>query len=200
MACASTVAVVVPSPATSDVLLATSFTIWAPMFSSASFNSISFATVTPSLVMVGDPNFVSRITFRPLGPRVTFTALARLLTPRRMPCREESPYTICLAMICCLLRLRLRRHAADDGQNFVLAHDEVLLAIERDLRARVLAEEDHVARLHIEGNTRAVVVHLAIAGWDDRAPLLLLFGRVRDDDPADVLLAFLEAPNNEPIV
>jgi hypothetical protein len=33
MASASTVAVVVPSPATSDVLLATSFTIRAPMFS-----------------------------------------------------------------------------------------------------------------------------------------------------------------------
>ena len=33
IACASTVAVVVPSPATSEVLLATSRTIWAPMFS-----------------------------------------------------------------------------------------------------------------------------------------------------------------------
>ena len=33
MAWASTVAVVVPSPATSEVLEATSFTIWAPMFS-----------------------------------------------------------------------------------------------------------------------------------------------------------------------
>ena len=48
---------VVPSPATSDVLDATSRTICAPMFSSPSFNSISFATVTPSLVMVGDPYF-----------------------------------------------------------------------------------------------------------------------------------------------
>src|SRR4029450_2309012 len=155
MAWASTVAVVVPSPATSDVLLATSFTIWAPMFSSASFSSISFATVTPSLVIVGDPNFVSRMTFRPLGPRVTFTALAKLLIPRRMPCRQQPPYTIFLAIICCLLRLRLRRRpAADDGQYFVLAHDEVLLAIELDLRARVLAEEDQVAGLHIEGDAR----------------------------------------------
>ena len=84
MACASTVAVVVPSPATSDVLLATSFTICAPMFSSASFSSISFATVTPSLVIVGEPNFLSRMTLRPLGPSVTFTAFARLLTPRRI--------------------------------------------------------------------------------------------------------------------
>jgi hypothetical protein len=79
------VAVVVPSPATSEVLLATSFTICAPMFSSASFSSISFATVTPSFVIVGEPNVLSRMTLRPFGPRVTLTALARRLTPRRMP-------------------------------------------------------------------------------------------------------------------
>jgi hypothetical protein len=78
------VAVVVPSPATSDVLLATSFTIWAPMFSSGSFKSISLATVTPSLVIVGEPNALPRMTLRPLGPRVTFTAFARLFTPRRI--------------------------------------------------------------------------------------------------------------------
>ena len=52
---ASTVAVVVPSPATSEVLDATSFTICAPMFSNLSSSSISLATVTPSLVTVGAP-------------------------------------------------------------------------------------------------------------------------------------------------
>ena len=36
MASARMVAVVVPSPATSEVLLATSLTIWAPMFSNLS--------------------------------------------------------------------------------------------------------------------------------------------------------------------
>ena len=84
IACASTVAVVVPSPAMSEVLLATSRTICAPMFSSGSLSSISLATVTPSLVMVGEPNFLSRTTLRPLGPSVTFTALASWLTPRRI--------------------------------------------------------------------------------------------------------------------
>src|SRR5262245_45758570 len=98
MACASTVAVVVPSPAVSDVLLATSRTIWAPMFWSGSFRSISLATVTPSLVIVGEPNFLSRTTLRPLGPRVTFTASASLLTPCRIAWRDSSPYTICLAI------------------------------------------------------------------------------------------------------
>src|SRR6266436_1095355 len=51
IACASTVAVVVPSPASSLVLEATSLTICAPMFSNRSASSISLATVTPSLVM-----------------------------------------------------------------------------------------------------------------------------------------------------
>ena len=70
------------------------------MFSSGSGNSISFATVTPSLVIVGDPNFVSSTTLRPLGPRVTFTASARLLTPLRIAWREASPYVICFAIVC----------------------------------------------------------------------------------------------------
>src|ERR1700760_2034931 len=99
MAWARTVAVVVPSPATSEVFEATSRTICAPMFSSESFSSISLATVTPSLVMVGEPNFFSITTLRPLGPSVTFTASARILTPRRIACRESSPCRICFAMV-----------------------------------------------------------------------------------------------------
>ena len=81
IACASTVAVVVPSPAISEVLLATSFTICAPMFSNLSLSSISLATDTPSLVMVGAPNERSNTTLRPFGPKVTFTALASTFTP-----------------------------------------------------------------------------------------------------------------------
>src|SRR6185312_643077 len=94
MAWARTVAVVVPSPATSEVFEATSRTICAPMFSSESFSSISLATVTPSLVMTGEPNFLLITTLRPLGPSVTFTASARTLTPRRIAWRDSSPCTI----------------------------------------------------------------------------------------------------------
>ena len=84
IAWAKRVAVVVPSPATSEVLDATSRTICAPMFSSGSCSSISFATVTPSLVMTGAPNFFSITALRPFGPSVIFTASARILTPRRI--------------------------------------------------------------------------------------------------------------------
>jgi hypothetical protein len=34
--------------------------------------------------MVGDPNFFSMTTLRPLGPSVAFTASASVLTPRRI--------------------------------------------------------------------------------------------------------------------
>ena len=81
IAWASTVAVVVPSPATSLVLVATSLTSWAPRFSYGLASSISLAMVTPSLVIVGPPNFLSSTTLRPRGPRVTLTASASALTP-----------------------------------------------------------------------------------------------------------------------
>ena len=88
---ASKVAVVVPSPATSLVLVATSFTSWAPMFSKASSSSTSLAMVTPSLVMRGAPNFLSSTTLRPLGPRVIFTVSASWLTPESKALRASSP-------------------------------------------------------------------------------------------------------------
>ncbi|MNF74123.1 hypothetical protein D3C84_561480 [compost metagenome] len=59
------------------------------MFSNGSFNSISFATETPSLVTVGPPNDFPIITLRPFGPRVTFTAFANASTPRFNPSRAS---------------------------------------------------------------------------------------------------------------
>ena len=87
---ASTVAVVVPSPATSSVFLATSLTSSAPILSRGSLSSISLAIETPSLVMVGAPHFFSRTTLRPRGPRVTFTVSARMFSPRSSPRRASS--------------------------------------------------------------------------------------------------------------
>ena len=80
---------VVPSPAWSLVFEATSRTICAPMFSNLSASSISLATVTPSLVMRGAPNDLSRTTLRPFGPSVTLTALARMSTPRSIRSRAS---------------------------------------------------------------------------------------------------------------
>ena len=98
MAWASTVAVVVPSPATSLVLVATSLASWAPRFSYGSSSSISRAMVTPSLVIVGAPHFLSMTTLRPFGPSVTLTALASALTPRSSDLRASSSNSSVLAM------------------------------------------------------------------------------------------------------
>ena len=51
-----------------------------------------------SLVTVGAPNDLSRMTLRPLGPRVTLTAFARRLTPSSIFWRASSPKVTCFAM------------------------------------------------------------------------------------------------------
>src|SRR3954454_2492369 len=95
---ASTVAVLVPSPATSSVFLATSLTSSAPMRSYGSSSSISLAMETPSLVIVGAPHFLSSTTLRPLGPSVTLTASASWFMPRSRPRRASSSNAINLAI------------------------------------------------------------------------------------------------------
>src|SRR5438128_7574878 len=195
MARARTVAVVVPSPATSEVLEATSFTIWAPMFSNLSASSISFATVTPSLVTVGAPHDFSRTTFRPRGPSVTVTASARTLTPRRTLVRASSPNRTIFAAMAPSPPLGL-----DDAEDVLLAEDQVLLAVELDLGTGVLAEQHPVAGLHVEG--QHLPVFLLPRADRHHLPLLrLLLGRIGDDDAArTLLLLLLDAPDDHPVL
>jgi hypothetical protein len=91
IAWAITVAVVVPSPTMSLVLMAASLTSCAPMFSNWFFRWISRAMVTPSLVTTGEPVIFSRMTLRPLGPRVDFTASASWSTPASRSARASAP-------------------------------------------------------------------------------------------------------------
>src|ERR1700728_1569427 len=169
IAWARTVAVVVPSPAVSLVFEATSRTICAPMFSNLSSSSISLATVTPSLVMRGAPNDLSRMTLRPLGPSVTLTALARMSTPRSIFSRaSEEKRTSLAAIVISLLprwgescRLRfegLREWSADHAHDVGLLHDEELLAVDLDLGAAPLAEQNLVAGLDVDRGQLAVFV------------------------------------------
>merc|ERR1719369_557423 len=88
---------VVPSPACSLVLLATSWTSLAPMFWNLSGSSTALATVTPSLVILGDPQEDSITTFRPLGPIVTETASASTSTPFSISARTSAPNLTSLA-------------------------------------------------------------------------------------------------------
>src|SRR5438105_6560177 len=198
IACASTVAVVVPSPATSFVFWATSRTICAPMFSNLSSSSISLATVTPSLVMRGAPNDLSSTTLRPFGPRVTFTALARMSTPRSIRSRASVENFTSLAAIAnysgCVCGLR--DHAHDVG----LLHDQELLAVELDLGARPLAEQHAVAGLDVDRNELAGLVAAAGADGNHFAFLRLLLGGVGVDDAALGLLLGIDTLHDPAVV
>src|SRR6516225_2896080 len=94
MASARTVAVVVPSPATSLVCFETSRTICAPMFSNGSSSSISAAIETPSRETIGVPSGRSMTAFMPLGPRVPLTARVNLATPRASAARASASCNI----------------------------------------------------------------------------------------------------------
>src|SRR6185369_8688984 len=74
-----------------------------------------------------------------------------------------------------------------DGEDFVLTEDQDVFAVDADVRARVLSEQDLVADLDVEGG-------------EDFAFLGLLLGRVGDDDPALRGLLLLDATDDQTIV
>src|SRR5882724_5203911 len=182
IAWASTVAVVVPSPAMSEVLDATSFSIWAPMFSTGSASSISFATVTPSLVMVGEPNFLSMTTLRPLGPSVSLTASARWSIPflsfARASVLKSNSFAAMVSSSQCL------RESADLGQNVGGLDDDDLVVANGVWRPAILAVDHRVAGLDVHRDPLALVSDAAGPHSDDLALGGLLFGGVRDVKPA----------------
>src|SRR5215471_11142262 len=211
IAWASTVAVVVPSPAMSLVLLATSRTIWAPMFSNLSASSISLATVTPSLVIRGAPNDLSSTTLRPLGPNVTRTAFARMSMPRNMRSRASPLNLTSFAAIVDVLLIYPVTIASGDlldggflalehAEDVALLHDDELLAVELDLGARPLPEQDAVAGLDVERVDLAVVAAHAAARRHHLALLGLFLRRVRDDDPAGGLVVLLHPAHQHPVM
>src|SRR5215211_1341145 len=128
--------------------------------------------VTPSLVMVGAPHFLSSTTLRPLGPRVTRTTLASLSTPASRERRASALNSSCLGMA-------PRSLLVDDGEDVAGGEDQVVLAAELDLGAAVLGVDDGVADLDVERHPGAVL-EAAGADGDDLALLGLLLGGVGD--------------------
>src|SRR5215217_2745687 len=194
---ASRVAVVVPSPATSLVAVATSRTSCAPWLSNTSSISISRAIVTPSFVIVGAPNFLSRTTYRPLGPSVTLTALATASTPASRALRASASY---LSSLCAMRSVLPWRLGLDLGEHVGLAQNQQVLAVDLDLGAAVLAVEDLVALRDVERHALlAVLVPLAIAHRDDLALLGLLLGCVGEHETACSGLLLLDCPHDQSI-
>src|SRR6266851_8828417 len=193
IAWASTVAVVVPSPARSEVLVATSFTIWAPMFSISSSSSISLATVTPSFVTVGLPNFLSMTTFRPFGPRVTFTASANWSTPRFRRARASTLNSSCFAGMCFLLET-----SAKLGDDVRFLDEDDLFTLELHLRATVLPVHHPVPDLQLHWDQR--ILFPTSGTYCDHLALDRLFlGRVGDVETALHGLRLLHRPDGHPI-
>src|SRR5438128_6802225 len=194
MVWARIVAVVVPSRATSLVLVATSRSSCAPVFSIASLSSISRTIVTPSLVTVGAPNFFSRTTLRPLGPRLMLTAWATVSMPFLRCCRASTSnvtvFAICSPyLFLCWWLLAVR---ANHGQHVFLRDDQVLDLVDLEFVAGVLRVEHLVADLELHRHLGAVVQDPSGPHSLDDPLLGLLLGGVRKDDPALGLLFFLD--------
>src|SRR5659263_247416 len=126
------------------------------MFSNLSASSISLATVTPSLVTRGEPNDFSMITLRPRGPRVTLTASASASTPTLILPRASSlnfrTFAIVSFLLVCSLVWVGCGLLGQDRQDVVFAQDQVLHAVDLDVRSGIFPEQDAVARLHLGGH------------------------------------------------
>src|ERR1700732_4889818 len=80
--------------------------------------------------------------------------------------------------------LRTGGGAGEDAEDFIFLHDDELFAVDLDLGAGVLAEQDAVALMDGQGEGLAFVVGAAFAGGNDFSLLRLVFGRVGNDDAA----------------
>src|SRR3954467_9364774 len=136
---------------------------------------------TPSFVIVGAPNFLSRTTLRPRGPSVTLTVSASLFTPTSSARRASSSNFSCLTMWfpfeSCQFLAETRGSLLDDGEDVATGQDEQVVAVDGDLGAAVLRVQDDVALLDVERAVAALVIAPpARTDGDDLALLRLLLG------------------------
>src|SRR5579883_262053 len=176
------------------------------MFSNGSSSSISLAMVTPSLVIVGAPNFLSSTTLRPLGPSVIFTASASASTPFLRARRASSSNSSCLAMSFPLPVGRSNQPGAgrclldlDLGQDVLLGQDQVVDLVQLDVVAGVLGVDDAVADADLERHALAVVVQPAGANRHNLTLLRLLLCRIRDHQTAGERLFCLHVLDHDAV-
>src|SRR5262245_7654579 len=90
--------------------------------------------------------------------------------------------------------------SVEDAEYVLFPQDEILLVVDLDLAAGVLAEQDPIARLDVERDLLAVIGHLAGADRDDLALLGLLLRGVRNDDAAAPDFFFLDALDQDAVM
>src|SRR4029079_11940167 len=150
------------------------------------------------------------MTLRPLGPSVTFTALARISTPRSMRSRASPPNFTSLAAMKWLLSLldfKIGSMGASGGclsgglsfdhtHDVGFLHNQVFDTVDLDFVARPLAEQDRLADLHVDGNELAALVAAARTDRDNLALHGLLLSGVGDDNAALGLGIFFNATHH----
>src|SRR5215207_2121728 len=87
---------------------------------------------------------------------------------------------------------------ADDGKDITCREDQVILALDLDLRAPVLRVDDRVADGDVEGHSLSLFESPGADGHDG-ALLRLLLGRVRDHDAGDRGLLLVARLDDDPV-
>src|ERR1700723_4427120 len=87
----------------------------------------------------------------------------------------------------------------DAGEDIGLAQHEQILTVDLDLGPAVLAVEDLVALLDIEGDPLARIVEPAVARGEDLALLRLLLGCIGQDESTCRGLLLLDRPHDQTI-
>jgi hypothetical protein len=88
----------------------------------------------------------------------------------------------------------------EDAEHVLFPQDEVVLAVELDLGAGVLAEQHGVTGLDVQGAELAVLEELAVAHGHHVALERLLLGGLRDEQAALGLVLLCNALDNKPIL
>src|ERR1700761_4380329 len=179
--------------------------------------------------MVGAPHFLSITTLRPRGPSVTLTVSASLSTPRSSAERASELNSRILGMNCYLTLQMLQTEVLlnvvrapgrlggrapssthvlrrsylllDDSEDVASGEYEVLLARVLDLGAAVLAVENDVPDLDVDGHALgACVVEPAGTHRQDFALLGLLLSGVRDNETRSRGLLRFKRANHDPVL
>src|SRR5271155_3039264 len=142
------------------------------------------------------------MTLRPLGPKVTLTALASVSMPWSIRSRASVPSRISLAAMIIFPSARLGSGggALDDAHDVGFLHHHQLFTIDFDLGARPFAEQHAIAGFDVERVHFPVFPAGPWPGGDDLAFHRLLLGRVGDDDPARRFFFLVDAPHEHAVV
>src|SRR5438477_566899 len=70
----------------------------------------------------------------------------------------------------------------DNAENIILAHDQVLFAVDVYLTAGIFSKQDSIIYLEVEWSDFAIIIQFPLADRDHFSFLRFLFGGVGNDD------------------